>query len=359
MSDTPFDRILVLLSEAEKSLSAGEYATAIETLDTILKTQPDNYWALLMLGRTSREQGDMTAATRFLRAAIALPTPERIGAFYDLALDRIAERSIAEASSLIEEALGLPDSGQSRWYKGRLMFLRALAALGNGRARAADAALADAYRFSRSIDEMPFLFDWVRDEVVQASLQRDLVYFRYLAARIDETRETIVYQRELEKFGPGTPVLAIGAMDGKRFDPLWDFIRDREWRAVLVEPTAAMFSALTRNYANCPFVRCARLAIVENDGPVKMYRIRPEAVSAGLIGDWALGLSSVSLDSTLKFYPELVETETVDGSTFRTFAAQYEINRVDVLQIDTEGHDYAVLKQIRCWRLGFDCCKLN
>src|ERR1700692_3846773 len=107
----------------------------------------------------------MTAATRCLRAAIALPTPERVGAFYDLALDRIAERSIAEASSLIEEAWRLPDSGQSRWDKGRLMFLRALAALGNGRARAAEAALADAYRFSRSIDEMPFLFDWVRDEV--------------------------------------------------------------------------------------------------------------------------------------------------------------------------------------------------
>ncbi len=345
MPDLAFEQVTALLASAQRSFDAKDYETAAATLSAILAHNPEHYWTLLLLARIRREQGDVAAATQCLQTAIALSIPERIGAYFDLALDAVAAQRVREAEPLVEDALRLPESGQTRWYKGRLLFLRALIELGKGRLERADRSLADAYQFSRSIDEMPLLFGWVRDALVRAS-NPCLPYISYLASRIGVVDQPIVYRRELDKFGAGTLVVAIGAMDGVRFDPLWEFIRSRQWRAVLVEPTTAMFQELLRNYADCPFVRCAQMAITDHNGPVTMHRIRPDAVQTGAVGEWALGLSSLSLDSTLKFYDGLLETETVEGRTFPAFAEQYGIDHIDILQVDTEGHDYIVLRQV-------------
>ena len=298
-----------------------------------------------MLARTHQRRGDEAAAAQCLETAIRLPLPERIGAYFELAQRFVAAQRLAEAFGLVQDALLLQESNQTRWYKGRLHLLEGLIALGSGNPGACETALADAYRYDRSIDEMPLMFCWTRP-VIRKAARHDRPYLRYLATRIRTVDAFLDYRAELTRLGPETYVVAIGAMDGVRFDALWEFIRSRRWKSVLVEPTAKMFSALQRNYDDCPFVCCAQLAISERNGPATMHRIRPDAVQAGLVGDWALGVSSLTLDSTLKFYSDLVETEEVEGCTFSDFARRYGIARIDVLQIDTEGHDHIILRGV-------------
>ena len=296
MPELAFDTAMALVAAAEKRFNAKDYDGSAKVLSTVLEAQPANYWALLTMARTRREQGDVAAATQCLLAAIALPMPERVGAYFDLGFHLLAEQRLDAAAPLIEDALGLPDSNQTRWYKARLLFLRALVALGRGESEAADAALADAYRFQRSLDEMPLLFGWAREAILRRDGRAALPYLRYLAARIGMAGPAIVYQDELGRLGPDTRVVAIGAMDGVRFDPLWEFIRSRAWQAVLVEPTAAMFQALAGNYADQPGVRCVQAAITDRNGPVTLHRIRPDAIKAGVVGDWASGVASLSLE---------------------------------------------------------------
>ena len=352
MPGLPYDAVIALVETAQKHFDAGDHGTAIAILGTFEDQAPDNYWLLLLLGRIRRARGEQDAAADCLRRAIALPTPERIGAFCELAFQLMEEQQPHAAAPLIDAALALPDTTQTRWYKARLLLMQGFAALAAGDPMGADSALADAYRFQRSVDEMPVLLPWVRGLIAGIEPGPALPYLRYLAARLAIPGPSLVYRDELNQLGPETRVVAIGAMDGRRFDELWNFIRAREWRAVLVEPSSAMFQQLSANYAGCPFVHCVRLAITEQNGPVTLHRVRPDIIESGQVGDWALGLSSLSLASTLKFYQDQLETETVPGSTFADFAAGAGIDRIDVLQIDTEGHDYAILKQVPLRRLG-------
>ena len=112
-----------------------------------------------------------------------------------------------------------------------------------------------------------------------------------------------------------------------------------------------MHAALERNYAHCPRVRCVRAAVTDVSGEVVMLRVKPESIGTEHLGEWAMGVSSLS-DTLLRHYPDDVVTETVPALTFADLVAREGLGRIDVLQIDTEGHDWKVLRQVdlRHWR---------
>ncbi len=172
MSVLTFEAAMALVAAAEQRFNAKDYDGAATVLEGILEADPSHYWALLLLARSRREQGNVAAATHCLRSAIALEVPERVAAYFDQAFYLLAEQLLEESAPLIEAALRLPDSNQTQWYKGRLLFLRALVALGEGRADAADAAVADAYRFEPGIDDKPLLFGWVREAILRTDRGR-------------------------------------------------------------------------------------------------------------------------------------------------------------------------------------------
>ena len=67
----------------------------------------------------------------------------------------------------------------------------------------------------------------------------------------------------------------IGAHEGDEGDPLTTCIRAKGLRGVLVEPQAAAFAALQRNYADQPQLAFERAAIAPADGTAKFYRADP------------------------------------------------------------------------------------
>jgi FkbM family methyltransferase len=144
--------------------------------------------------------------------------------------------------------------------------------------------------------------------------------------------------------------VAIGANDAAAGDPVRDCVDRRGWRGVYVEPVPYLFDRLKKNLESYPNVRCERLAISDRRGTTTFYSIAPD--SSGTLPAYYDHLGSFHRNVILshaKLIPDIesriveidVECETVSGLLERAGNPA-----VDILQVDTEGHDAAILRSI-------------
>jgi hypothetical protein len=78
----------------------------------------------------------------------------------------------------------------------------------------------------------------------------------------------------------------IGAHDGKEADPIHDFVRQRHWKGLLVEPQPEAFARLQTHYRDCPGLTFENAAITPDGEAMPLYRLKPEYASlfhAGLL----------------------------------------------------------------------------
>lgn len=144
-------------------------------------------------------------------------------------------------------------------------------------------------------------------------------------------------------------VLQIGAMDGRTFDPIHEFIERFRWGGLLVEPIREHFENLRQTYSHNPHMDFANVAIAQHCGTVKMHRILTEHVMRGDVPRWGLGAASFYADRNALAFDEVrpfIVQERVDCTTLPELLRQHGVERVDVLQIDAEGFDYQVLRQL-------------
>lgn len=149
--------------------------------------------------------------------------------------------------------------------------------------------------------------------------------------------------------GQATFIVQIGAMDGRTHDPVYPFLMRHDWPALLVEPVADHFRCLQYTYASRPLVRLANVCIANHDGATPFYRIDPAAIAAGHIPRWGPGASSLYPDRTALGWDHIkphVVCEPMPCVTLRTLLHDHGIAHFDVLQIDAEGHDFAILRQL-------------
>lgn len=163
--------------------------------------------------------------------------------------------------------------------------------------------------------------------------------------------------------GEGKTIIQVGANDGVSNDPVSSYMRGFRGRAVLIEPEPDAFQKLQANWAPVPSnVSLINCAIAERDENIVMYRIAPEKHAEyrryykATANAW--GITSVDHSHVLTFLNKVVghvipanEIEKwisrldVDAISVRTLIDKYSIEYVDLLQIDTEGYDYQILKQ--------------
>ena len=130
-------------------------------------------------------------------------------------------------------------------------------------------------------------------------------------------------------------VLQIGAFDGHACDPLLEVLQNENVSAILVEPQKIPYERLVARYANNPRVCLINAAVAEHDGVVKLYVPgSADSPKASLIAQHhrrfgsdakevrQIEVSSVSVASLVKRFHELLH----------------------LLQVDTEGMDYQILK---------------
>jgi FkbM family methyltransferase len=137
--------------------------------------------------------------------------------------------------------------------------------------------------------------------------------------------------------------IQIGANDGVHADPLRDLIMKHDLRGVLVEPVPEAFAALVNNYHACHRLRFENVAIGAREGTLPFYRVRPGTEGPRFWFDIA------SFDRTVLtrhgIPEEHIETLPVPTITLPSLLAKHGVTRLDLLQIDAEGHDGIILRE--------------
>jgi len=172
----------------------------------------------------------------------------------------------------------------------------------------------------------------------------------------------------LAKAKPGAVFIEIGANDGKREDHLAPYIRRHGWSGVMVEPVPEVFDRLRRNYGDLDGVALENAAIADRDGRVPFHVLVPGTEDGPRIdgADMFGSLSPAAVEAIAEAFPESprrIETIEVPSLSFDSLCARHGIERLDVLVIDTEGHDYEILRQVDLERLRprvvvFEYCHL-
>lgn len=142
----------------------------------------------------------------------------------------------------------------------------------------------------------------------------------------------------------------IGAYDGVKDDPIRQFVRDRRWSGLLVEPQPLAFEQLKRNYADIPGLKFENAAIAPRDGVLPFHTLKPEHASL-FHGDPAT-LASLDAGHILKHLSqplsaaEALITTNVPCLSFDGLIEKHGIHRIDLLQIDAEGLDADIIRAI-------------
>jgi FkbM family methyltransferase len=152
----------------------------------------------------------------------------------------------------------------------------------------------------------------------------------------------------------------VGGFDGVSFDPLRQQIVDKDLAGLIVEPIPQYFEQLKSLYAGSRSVTPVNCAIAEDNGERVIWRFNPVAVERGLLPAHFAGISSFVMEDLLKdtgvlgrsspnaettaALRSLLQPVTVPCRTMDTLLAEHGVESVDILQIDTEGYDFIILK---------------
>ncbi|MEX1002139.1 MAG: FkbM family methyltransferase [Crocinitomicaceae bacterium] len=165
---------------------------------------------------------------------------------------------------------------------------------------------------------------------------------------------------------PRVHFLQIGGNDGYAKDPIFKFVKKYPWRGIIVEPQQEVFhKRLKKTYRFEKKVILENLAIADQTGRKKLWKI---AVSNSR---WATGLATFNRDTLIyqiernyvsdrlkregKPIPETIEDyltyEEVNCTTIHDLLLKHRFEKPDLLQIDTEGYDFEIIKTIDFQRL--------
>lgn len=143
----------------------------------------------------------------------------------------------------------------------------------------------------------------------------------------------------------------IGAHDGLHYDPIRPFIKKYHWRGILIEPQPKIFKRLVKNYEDEPQLIFENAAIFPEDGQTILYAFKETAN----LPDHASMLATFNRESLLcngHGYKGEIEELPVKALSLKSLLAQYRVQKIDLLQIDTEGYDFNIIKM-------FEHCKIK
>lgn len=155
-----------------------------------------------------------------------------------------------------------------------------------------------------------------------------------------------------KKKGSDAIYINIGAMDGIMFDDSASYVSMYGYKSLYVEPIPYAFNKLKNNIkqSNASFENSA---ISDYDGIVQMITIDNEPIDNGLVHPCFYGMSAIypprnglNSDGDKEIVEKYGKMEIVPCITLSTLFKKYNINYIDILSIDTEGHDWKIIKQL-------------
>lgn len=126
----------------------------------------------------------------------------------------------------------------------------------------------------------------------------------------------------------------IGANDGVTSDPIHEFVVKYKLSGICVEPQLDIFKKLQKTYLGHP-VKCVNAMI--GGGP--LYTVK------GIRSKHIDGLATSDKNRLLALAPDsLIEETHPPALSFQDLVK--DVERIDLLQIDCEGYDYEILKEL-------------
>ncbi|MBC7807886.1 MAG: FkbM family methyltransferase [Akkermansiaceae bacterium] len=147
-------------------------------------------------------------------------------------------------------------------------------------------------------------------------------------------------------------IVQIGANDGIMEDPVRKSIVSHSLPALLVEPLPNLFEELKKNYSGQPQVRFDNVAVSNEPGEANIFRLRADATQ---FPEWVHMLASFDKSVILKHkdmdgirgknFEQYIEDIPVPVVTVKQLLQRHpDLGNITALQIDTEGHDFIVVK---------------
>jgi FkbM family methyltransferase len=142
----------------------------------------------------------------------------------------------------------------------------------------------------------------------------------------------------------------VGSNDGVGGDPLHDIIvKNKKWRGIFIEPVDYLFERLVKNYGNEDRFIFEKKAISTGRGTADYFYVSEKA-KEGLddaLPFWYDQLGSFNRNHIIEHLDGILEpyivTESIETFPLQDILDKNGVKDIDVLHIDTEGHDYKVL----------------
>jgi FkbM family methyltransferase len=147
----------------------------------------------------------------------------------------------------------------------------------------------------------------------------------------------------------GVTFVQIGAGDGVRGDPIHPFVVRDDWSGILVEPVRRVFDRLVANYEGRDNLIFENVAVSTAEGYRDFWYLRETDDD---VPSWYDQLGSFAPEVILKHACSIpgiegyLAKEQVACTTLAALLDRHGVDRLDVLHVDTEGHDYEVIKQL-------------
>jgi FkbM family methyltransferase len=154
----------------------------------------------------------------------------------------------------------------------------------------------------------------------------------------------------------------VGSNDGVCADPLHHLIKaNPRWRGIFIEPQADCFAALVANYGRERDFAFEQIAVADTDGVLPFYSLSPEGfrdtgipASFSVFGSLNRDYVIEAIGDAMRTYnakvakpaAEYVLETPVRCEPLMSVLERHHVDRIDVFQVDAEGSDYKIIRQI-------------
>jgi FkbM family methyltransferase len=183
-----------------------------------------------------------------------------------------------------------------------------------------------------------------------------LVRGRYATPKPEETdtpeERFRLYCRKLPGIVPAPVFVKVGANDGITTDPCSDILlSDSNWSGLLIEPVPYCFDRLRANFHDSRRFRVEQIAIGAASGQASFYYVDEKArQEIHDLPGWFDQLGSFNRNHILKHLNGILEPFIIECRIrvhpLSEVLLRNRIQDVHLLHVDTEGHDYEVLKTV-------------
>lgn len=138
-------------------------------------------------------------------------------------------------------------------------------------------------------------------------------------------------------------LVQVGANDGIRFDELNKYIKNNKTKSILVEPIKKYFEQLKKNYDGYTNVYFENSAIDDMKSDIYLFKVSNKYIDK--YDEHVQGINSFNKKHLLKHGVKNshIETEKINIISIIDLLKKYNINNLDLLFIDAEGHDANII----------------